>query len=919
MEPEAEARQEIDRLLRAAGWSIQDNKELNLGASLGVAIREFPLETGEADYLLFVDRKAVGAIEAKPQGVTLSGVSEQTAAYLHGLPDRIPHYHSPLSFSYESTGVETYSADLRDPESRSRRIFAFHRPETLRSWALQPDTLRARLRSMPEEHPLVTHGLRDCQEEAITNLEQSFAADRPRALIQMATGSGKTYAAISFIYRLIKFGGAQRVVFLVDRTQLGRQALQEFQQYVTPDDGRKFTELYNVQHLTSNKLDPVARVCITTIQRLYSMLTGNDLDPEDEEHSLFDESAPNQRPKDVRYNPEIPVEFFDFIVSDECHRSIYHLWRQVLEYFDAYIIGLTATPSKQTLGFFNQNLVMEYGHERAVADGVNVGFDVYRIKTQISEEGSTVDAGYYIDKRDKETREVRWEQLDEDFTYTNKQLNRDVVSPNQIRTIIRTFRDHLFTDIFPNRKEVPKTLVFAKDDSHAEDIVQIIREEFGRGNEFCKKITYRTTGEKPENLIASFRTSYYPRIAVSVDMIATGTDIKPLECLLFMRDVRSPVYFDQMKGRGTRTLSPTDLRSVTPDATHKTHFVVVDAVGVCESVKGDTRPLERKRTVSFRKLMDDVALGVRDVDTLSSLANRIARLEQQIDEKDHKEIASVSGGLTLTEIARNLLDAVSPDVPIDVAKERFATDRPTAEQVRQVADELAEKACNVFDSVTVRKTLADIKARSEQIIDTVSPDTVLFAGFDEKARERAATVVKTWEQFLEENQDELTALQIIYNQPYGKRRLTFNEVKELANAIEKPPYHLTQETVWKAYEQLEKAKVKGAGTTKLLTNIISLVRFTLRESDVLTPFPEDVNQRFERWLDLQEAAGHRFNPEQLEWLKMIKNHIATSLSIEADDFSYAPFSQKGGIMRAYRVFGGDFNKILAELNEALTV
>ena len=318
-------------------------------------------------------------------------------------------------------------------------------------------------------------------------------------------------------------------------------------------------------------------------------------------------------------------------------------------------------------------------------------------------------------------------------------------------------------------------------------------------------------------------------------------------------------------------------------------------------------------------MMDDVAFGIRDFVPLSSLANRIARLDQQIGEEDHGVIASVSGGITLTAIARNLLDAVSPDKPIDVAKERFVTDHPTAEQVQQIADELIEKACDVFDSATVRKTLADIKARSEQIIDTVSPDAVLFAGYDEKARERATTVVKTWEQFLEENRNELTALQIIYNQPYGKRRLTFNEVKELANAIDKPPYHLTQEAVWQAYEQLEKAKVKGAGTTKLLTNIVSLVRFTLHESDMLVPFPDDVNQRFERWLDLQEATGRQFTPEQIEWLKMIKNHIATSLSIEGNDFSYAPFSQKGGIMRAYRVFGDDFNKILVELNEALTV
>jgi type I restriction enzyme R subunit len=391
----------------------------------------------------------------------------------------------------------------------------------------------------------------------------------------MASGGGKTFAAVSFIYRLIKFAKAKRVLFLVDRSNLGRQTRREFQQYATPDDGRKFTELYNVQHLTSNTLDTVSRVCITTIQRLYSMLKGEtEFDAEIEEQSLFDISADDEKIKEVAYNSRIPIETFDFIVTDECHRSIYNLWRQVLEYFDAFIIGLTATPSKQTLGFFNQNLVTEYSHERAVADGVNVGYEVYRIKTKISEKGGSVEAGYYVDKRDKLTRETRWEQLDEDLQYSSRQLDRDIVAPDQIRTVIKTFKDKLYIEIFPGRKEVPKTLIFAKNDSHAEDIVHIVREEFGKGNEFCKKITYRTTGEKTDDLIASFRNSYNPRIAVTVDMISTGTDIRPLECVVFMRDVKSRVYFEQMKGRGTRIISPTDLQAVTPGSFRKTHFVI---------------------------------------------------------------------------------------------------------------------------------------------------------------------------------------------------------------------------------------------------------------------------------------------------------------------------------------------------------
>ncbi|MGA9140958.1 MAG: DEAD/DEAH box helicase family protein, partial [Methanocella sp.] len=641
MDPEEKARKNIDRLLEAAGWKVQDVSQMNLGMSAGIAVREFPLKSGFADYLLFVDRKAVGVVEAKPEGTTLSGVAEQTRKYLEGVPEHVPCWQNPLPFAYESTGVETYFRDTRDPDSKSRGIFAFHKPETLREWAINEDTLRSRLRNLPALNVI---GLRDCQTEAITNLDQSFAASRQRALIQMATGSGKTYTAVSFIYRLIKFGHARRVLFLVDRSNLGRQTLKEFQQYTAPDDGRKFTDLYNVQHLTSNSIDPVSKVCITTIQRMYSMLSGEkEFNEGNEEPSAFDTCPTDEKPKDVCYNPNIPLEEFDFIVVDECHRSIYHVWRQALLYFDAFLIGLTATPSKQTIGFFNKNLVMEYNHERAVADGVNVGYEVYRIKTEITEKGSRVVAGDYVDKRSKMTRQKRHEMMDEEMVYMPNQLDRDVVAPDQIRTIIRTFRERLFTEIFPGREHVPKTLIFAKDDSHAEDIVNIVRDEFGKGNDFCKKITYKTTGEKPEDLLQSFRNSYYPRIAVTVDMISTGTDIKPLECLIFMRSVKSGVYFEQMKGRGTRTISDTDLIATTPDALHKTHFVIVDAVGVCERDKTDSRPLERKKSVSFKDLLFSIALGKRDEDSITSLAGRLARLGLEITDKDRKEIETVAG------------------------------------------------------------------------------------------------------------------------------------------------------------------------------------------------------------------------------------------------------------------------------------
>ena len=906
MKPEAQARQKIDQLLTDAGWQVQDYEQINLSAGLGIAVREYHLNSGFADYLLFINRKAVGIIEAKPVGKTLSGVEIQSDKYSFNLPKTLSCHQKPLPFIYESTGGETYFRDSRDPDYRSRSVFAFHKPETLQEWLGQPDTLRSRLQQLPI---IETEDLRDCQKEALAGLFNSLKENRPRALIQMATGVGKTYTAVSFIYWLIKIAGAKRVLFLVDRKNLGEQTEKEFQQYVTPDDGRKFTELYNVQLLSSNTIAPVNKVCITTIQRLYSMLRGDaEFEAENEETSQFNDNEENQNPKDVVYNSRIPIETFDFIITDECHRSIYHLWRQVLEYFDGFIIGLTATPSIQTFGFFNQNLVMEYPHERAVADGVNVGFEVYRIKTQITEQGSTIQAGFYIDKRNRQTREIRWKQLDEDVSYTGKDLDRSVVAVDQIRTVIRTFKERLFTEIFPNRTDVPKTLIFAKDDSHAEDIVRIVREEFGKGNEFCKKITYRTTGEKAKDLIASFRNFYNPRIAVTVDMISTGTDIKPLECLIFMRDVKSRIYFEQMKGRGTRTINPTDFQGVTPDAEVKEQFIIIDAVGVCESDKTDSRPLERKRSVPFHQLLQNVAMDVRDEDTLMSLAGRLAKLEKKLNDDERTELKNAAGGKSIQKVTRDLLEAVNPDVQIEQAVKQFQTQTPTEAQQQQATEVLINQACQPFDNPQFRNLLREIKTKNEQIVDTVSQDVVLFVGFDTTARDKAMATVETFRQCLEAKKDEITALQILYNQPYGQRRLTYEQIKQLANALERPPCNLTPEKVWQAYAQLQADKVRGAGVQKLLTDIISLVRFAMGETETLEPFAVTVEEKFQQWL-----MGKTFSSEEVSWLEKIKEHIITSVRIDVEDLQEMPQEA----FKGYQLFGNGLMDILDELNEVL--
>jgi len=920
-QPEQQARGNIDALLQAAGWYVCDPAAANIHAARGVAIREFPLPGyGFADYLLYVDGKAAGVIEAKKEGVTLTGVETQSDKYTKGLPPGLPRWANPLPFSYQTTGVETRFTNGLDPTPRSRPVFAFHKPELLAEWlnyapAAQPGeggagetaaTFLARLQAMP---PLKEEGLWPAQVTAIRNLEKSLKENRPRALIQMATGSGKTFTSISFIYRLIKFAGARRILFLVDRGNLADQTLKEFQQYVSPYNNFKFSEEYIVQRLQGNQIDTTARVCICTIQRMYSMLKGRDLPADLEEESVDQLGKLFKEPEPIEYNPAIPIETFDIIVTDEAHRSIYNLWAQVLEYFDAYLVGLTATPGKQTFGFFHQNLVMEYNHEMAVADGVNVNYDVYRIKTAITEAGSKVEAGYYVEKQERDTRKTRWEELDDDFAYDPNQLDRDVVTPDQIRTIVRTFRDKLFSEIFPGRTEVPKTLIFAKDDNHAENIVEILREEFGKGNEFAQKITYRTTGATPKELISAFRNSFYPRVAVTVDMIATGTDIKPVEIVFFMRAVKSRGFFEQMKGRGVRVIKPDDLTAVTPDAKAKDHFVIIDAVGVCEQDKTDARPMEKKPSVSFERLLQAAAFGNTEDDVITSIAGRLARMEHRISAEDDAKIRVASGGLGLKDLAHQLVQSLSPDLEISPLDKGGPGGISLPQQARIAA---SKPLCDP----ALRQLILDIKAKNELTIDHVSQDQVIEAGFSQAALDRAKGLVQSFEQFIADHKDEITALQILYSKPY-KHRLTFEAVKELADAIEKPPYLWNESQLWHAYAALEKSKVKGTSGKRILTDLVSLVRFAIHQDNELIPFPERVNANFKAWLASQESSGKTFTEEQRRWLEMIRDHIAASLGIELDDFELSPFSQHGGLGKVYQLFGDKLNSMIEELNETL--
>lgn len=917
--PEQIARDNIDKQLTACGWVIQSIKQINLNAGTGVAVKEYLTDVGPADYVLFVDGKPCGVIEAKreEEGHRMTVHEGQGEDYANA---KLKHLkNEPLPFVYISTGEVTRFTDFTDPKPRAREVFSFHRPETLRDWVKRDKSLRRRLLDLPA---LQTDGLRDCQINAITRLETSFKENRPRALIQMATGSGKTFTAITAIYRLLKYAKAKRVLFLVDTKNLGEQAEQEFMSFVPNDDNRKFTELYNVQRLKSSYIATDSQVCISTIQRLYSILKGTELEEAAEEEN------PNERkyqPKEIppiEYDGKMPIEFFDFIVIDECHRSIYNLWKQVLEYYDAFEVGLTATPDKRTIGYFDQNLVSEYSHEMAVADGVNVGYEVFIIDTKVTQQGATLWKGEYIEHRERLSRKKRMELQDEDEEYSKQQLDKEVVNPNQIRTIIRTFKEHLPT-IFKDRYdkngnfEVPKTLIFAKTDSHANDIIDIVREEFAEENKFCKKITYNS--EDPKSTLAQFRNDYHPRIAVTVDMIATGTDVKPLECLLFMRDVKSKNYFEQMKGRGTRTIDLDSLRKVTPTAKFtKDHFVIVDAIGVTKSLKTDSRPLEKKPGVPLKDLLQAIAVGAREEELFTSLANRLTRLDKQITEKEKKQFAEKANGKSVSQVVKELLNAFNPDV-LEEIENKVRTEMSGAAPVEVEAkikaqtETLQNEAAKVFTG-ELNEYIENVRKAHEQKIDLANPDEVIHVGWDKDNTNKANEIITSFSEWMLEHKDELMALQIFYNQPFRRRELTYSMIKEVLEKLQNDKPSLAPLNVWRAYEALEQC---NGSPRNELTAIVSLIRKISGLDSTLTSYDKIVDKNFQDWVFKKQAGATKFNEEQMQWLRMIKDYVVNSFHIDKDDFDLNPFNAQGGLGKMWQLFGDQTEEIINELNEAL--
>lgn len=877
MTPEEKARQKIDRMFADAGWDVVDREEYSAGMT-AVAIREGLLQGNkEADYFLFLNGKAVGVLEAKREetDVTAQYVSDQAETYARSVPPCYPAISNPLPVVMKSNGRELYMRDMRHPDSAYNSLSKMPSPKKIVAMLGIEDPF-AGLPSVPKK------GLRECQFEAITNLEASFRIGHKKALMVLATGAGKTYTACLAAYRMLAHVGMKRVLFLVDRNNLGKQAEGEFGTFRLTQNGDAFNTIYGVTRLQNNEIPADSNVIISTIQRLFAFLKGEPIIDDSDEESDADGPGEVTLPD----NPHLPHDYFDIIFVDESHRSIYGNWQKVLDYFDtARLVGLTATPVPATLAFFNNNVVVNYTLEQSILDGVNVGHRVYSIKTEATTNGGAIRKGDKLRKETRYTGEVEIIENNETSTYTREELNRSIINPAQIKLVLETFRDSIYADMFterePNMDYIPKTLIFALNEAHATNIVKIAKEVFGRGDDrFVQKITY-SCGDS-NKLIKDFRNDKDFRIAVTCTLVATGTDVKPLEVVMFMRDVASLPLYIQMKGRGVRTIGDEALRNVTPNADTKDCFYLVDCVGVVESTKGiPDRDDEPDQRITLRKLLEEISHGYIPDEYLNRLAGVLARLHNKADAEQRDEFIIRTHGTDMRDLAARIYQALeNQDLPpfIDV-------NRPNLERKGLVSP--------LSMNPKAREWLRILAAG---FVKTLQPgeDNLISKGF---SVEDAQSATQAFEEYCRTHADEIEALRIIYNNEGTP--ITFAMLQDLKRQMEKANSGFRAGALWNSYAVLQPDKVKrhaNSSEREALTNIIQLVRFAFRQIERLESVVGTARQYFNLWMGQNQRE---LSPKQREIISQVVDYIASNGACAIDDIKEDDKTRAAQLIRAF--------------------
>lgn len=878
MTPEEKARIKIDQWFADAGWKVinRDDYEPTCTA---VAIREGLLKGNlEADYFLFINGKAVGVLEAKREETDAfaSKVCEQAALYAKSVPNIYQTYQNPLPFIFTSNGKELYFCDFREKDSNFKQIMSIPTPRELVKELGIEDTFAG----LPT---LKKKGLRDCQYEAVTELEKSFRTGQKRALMVLATGAGKTYTACLAAYRMLSYTPMRRVLFLVDRNNLGKQAENEFGTFRLTENGDAFNTIFTVNRLRSSSIPSDSNVVISTIQRLFSFLKGEDIEDSDDD----DDNEPTEEVT-LPPNPNLPHDYFDMIIIDECHRSIYGNWRKVLEYFDtARLVGLTATPIPETMAFFNNNRIVNYTLEKSILDGVNVDCRIYRIKTQVTENGGAILEGERLKEETRYTGEVKTVSSKEAKTYTNKELNRSIINPAQIKLILSTYRDVVYTELFndpqrePNMEYLPKTLIFALNEAHATNIVQIAKEVFVRDDDrFVQKITY-SAGDSNE-LIRQFRNDKDFRIAVTCTLVATGTDVKPLEVVIFMRDVESEPLYIQMKGRGVRTIGDEQLRNVTPNAFSKDCFYLVDAVGVTEHEKTTPTAVDEPttKTITLKELLERISHGYIPDEYLKRLAATLARIYNKADNSQREEFARLAHE-DMKVLSARIYDALEKGILPPFVD----TNEPNLER-KGLVSPLANHA-------DARKYLLILAAG---FVNTLMPgeDTLISKGF---SVEEAKSTTEAFETFCKEHADEIEALRIIYNNE--GEAITYSMLKDLENKLKLANNHFTSKQLWNSYAIVNPKTVRRSTTKEesdALTNIIQLVRFAFHQIERLDSVVTTAKQYFNLWLG---QTQREITDKQREVISRIVDYIASNGACTVRDIREDDATHAAQLIRAF--------------------
>lgn len=873
MLPEEKARIKIDKQLNNAGWDIVSRQDYV--PNYAMAIKEALMQGGnESDYLLFIDNKAIAVVEAKREENDLRDEVELQAENYAVTPEKWygTWFDNLIPLVYLANGKKILFKNLlTDPDGDYIELKEMHSPKRM----LQLINKTSEYGALPR---IERKGLRDCQYNAECKFEKSIKQREKKALAILATGSGKTYLACLAAYRLLSYTPTRRVLFLADRNNLARQAETEFKLFNRTEKKQPLNDLYTINRLT--KPDKInGDIIISTIQKLFAVLTGQSTDEtnedeEDENNLNFDETDEQKAESEIDLGKDIklPSDYFQFIIVDECHRSIYGKWQSVLKYFkDAKILGLTATPTPEAYAFFNDNIIEKYTYDDSVVDGVNVPARVYRIKTEQTEHGGAIKSGDKFVETTRSGYKVNEYIAEERIDFNPTQLDRSVVSPDQIRKNIETFRDSIYTDMFPERKAlweyIPKTLIFAKDDHHASEIVDIVKEvfaekfEYGKIPEkFVQKITY-SAGDT-NTLIREFKTEKAFRIAVTVTLVATGTDVKPLEIVMFMRDVNSDVLYTQMKGRGCRTINDDKLKEVTPNATTKDCFYIVDCVGVTEHDKtipavggGETGT----NTPKLEKLLEYLSHGYITDDNLSFLRDYCASINRRYENNPlfghHLSMFITNFGFSPRDLALDINKAISQNIlPPFIS--------PSDEN--RTRNDLI--SC-LISNLEARKKLLELHRGYYAIYP--NDDTLIEKGF---SKEQALSFIENFEKYITENADSIEALRIIYNSE--DTVITRSMLSELQERLLSENRSFIPAKIWRNYKLLDTDsnvdELDISQNANALTNLIQIVRYAYKKNPKLISLFKGYSQRFALYCG---QAQRTLTEDQKDIMKHIADYV----------------------------------------------